>query len=261
MRALNGLSEVGECPFWHDGHWIWVDNFNGTVLRSKGKTTTQESRGAACAIPRRHGAPLIVQSTQIDGHAAPDGTRFNDGKCDQLGRLWIGTTSQTGQAGQGVLFRYDGRDLIRMADGFDVCNGLGWSPDYTFMYFTDTGKRIIYRYDFNAIEGTLGERQTFHHFESGGKPDGLAVDAEGCVWVALWDGGSLIRLSPEGKIIDDIIMPVPRPTSLAFGEGEMLVTSARWGLSDAQRQAAPKSGLSFLMQSPVNGMPVQLFAA
>ncbi len=259
MKALDGIAEVGECPFWYDGRWLWVDNFCGTVFSSDGETTTERAADAVCALPRQSGDPLIITATAIGTHRAPAGTRFNDGKCDALGRLWIGSMSLTGQPGQGALFRYDGNDLMLIAGNFDVSNGLGWSPDYRIMYFTDTGKRVIYRYEFDLATGTLGERSIFHQFGDGGKPDGLAVDAEGGVWVALWDGGCVIRLSSSGVVIDRIVMPVPRPTSLAFGDGQMLVTSARRGLTETQLAGAPQSGRSFLMQAPVAGMPVQSF--
>ena len=259
MRALDGIYEAGECPFWHDGRWIWVDNARGTILTSDGETTEAKNADAVCALPRADGGVLVISTTTIGDFIAPEGTRFNDGKCDGRGRLWVGTMSLTGQPGQGVLFRYDGQ-WNGMASGFDVCNGLGWSPDYRWMYFTDTVPRVIWRYAFDLKTGTLGERTLFHRFAPGiGKPDGLAVDAEGCVWSALWDGWCVVRLSSGGQIIDQIDMPVPRPTSLAFGDGQLLITSARKGLTDAQLAMSPKSGQTFLMHCPVAGMPVAAF--
>ncbi len=252
MKTLGAPCEVGECPVWEADGWLWVDNARGMVCTPHGETAV----GAVCAIPKSDGGLLVVTAHDIAGHAAPSGTRFNDGECDAHGRLWIGTM---GSPGQGVLFCFDGQTLRAVADGFDVGNGLGWSPDYRFMYFTDTGQRLIYRYDFDLEFGTLRDRRVFHHFPDVGKPDGLAVDAEGCVWSALWDGACVVRLSPDGEIIGRLDMPVPRPTSVAFGNGEMLITSARKGLTPAQLIDAPLSGHSFLAPSPVDGMPVQPF--
>lgn len=256
MKTIGAPCEVGECPVWTGSDWLWVDNVRGMVCTPNGESAAD----AVCAVPKSDGGLLVVTAHEVTGHATPAGTRFNDGKCDGLGRLWIGTmAASAGSPGRGVLFCFDGHDLRAAADGFDVCNGLGWSPDHRLMYFTDTGRRVIYRYDFDLAAGMLGDRSVFHHFPDGGKPDGLAVDAEGCVWSALWDGACLVRLSPDGEIIDQIDLPVQRPTSVAFGNGEMLITSARMGLTPAQLTDAPLSGLTFLMPSPLAGMPVAAF--
>jgi len=130
-----------------------------------------------------------------------------------------------------------------MIDDFDICNGIGWSPDERWFYVTDSGPGVIYTYAFDAGGGALGERRTFARIAAAdGVPDGLAVDAEGVVWSVHWDGSAVARHNPDGAVEQ---LPVPRPTRCAFGGAELstlYVTSARAGLSASTLAEAPASG-------------------
>lgn len=272
-EAIDVLCDVGEGPYW-DGaarQWSWVDNAKGLIFLKNGNDihTIDPDVKVVAAVPKASGGWLLAAYDGLydfDEIARPwagsglSGTRYNDGKCDALGRFWVGTMSLTGEAGQGALYRVDdGISLI--AFGFDVCNGLGFSPDNNWFYLTDTGQRVIYRYRFDLKAGTISDREIFFRFPPEmGKPDGLAVDDQGGIWCAMWDGAQLVRLTPGGTVAETVALPVPRPTSLAFGDGDLLVTTARAGLTTAQIEAAPLSGRPLLYPTDLKGAAAHPFA-
>ena len=233
----------------------------------------------SAVVPRARGGFLAALQTglkavdldtgQVTSIASPEsdkpGNRFNDGKCDRRGRFWAGTLAIDTTAGHGSLYRLDpdGRCTL-MDEGFTISNGLGWSPDDRRFYFTDSGARCIYAYDFDIVSGTLANRRTFVALPEGvGSPDGLAVDAEGFVWSAHWDGWCVTRYDPDGRVDRVINVPVPRPTSCAFGGPDLstlYVTSARIRLSAQQLAEAPLSGSVFALRAGVRGLPETPFA-
>jgi sugar lactone lactonase YvrE len=150
-----------------------------------------------------------------------------------------------------------------MERNIGISNGLGWSPDDRLMYFTDTLARTIYVYDFDVDEGVIRNRRVFAQSpDNMGVPDGLAVDSEGFVWSAQWDGWQVIRYSPKGTIDRIVSLPVPRPTSCTFGGPDLstlYVTSARIRLSGSQLAEAPLSGSVFAYESGVRGLPDNIF--
>jgi sugar lactone lactonase YvrE len=189
--------------------------------------------------------------------------RCNDGKADPHGRIWIGTMDDSEQEASGALYRLD-PDLAchRVLSGIMVPNGPTFSPDGRFLYHTDSAVRTIHRYPL-APDGTLGERRFFARFdEAHGYPDGMTTDAEGCLWIAFWDGWCVRRFSPEAELLEEIALPVQRPTSCTFG-GENLdtlyITSARVGLPDTALESQPLAGSLFACEVAVPGMAPTLF--
>ena len=274
ITSLVEPCEVGEGPHWNAKarQWSWVDNATDRLFLRYGDQVTlrQPGVGVVLARPRRAGGWVLAGHDGLydyrNGHTTPrpapglDGTRFNDGACDARGRLWIGTMGLAGTPGRGQLYRVTDT-VTRVDDGFDVCNGIGFSPDNRCLYLVDTVPRIVYRYAFDLEAGRIGDREIFFQFPPGmGKPDGLAVDAEGSVWCAMWDGACLVRLASDGTLAQTLAVPAPRPTSLAFGVGQMLVTTARKGLSEDQLRDFPLSGQPLWLPSPVAGAPVYAFA-
>ena len=266
--------DVGEGPHWDAvaRRWSWVDNVAGRIHTRIGGDLAVIDPGVrvAAAVPKRADGWLLAAWDGLydfDGKVAMarpgpglSDTRFNDGKCDARGRFWVGTMSLTGETGRGALYRV-AEAVTPVAEGFDVCNGLGFSPDDRWLYLVDTVPRIVYRYAFDLAAGRLGAREIFFQFPPGmGKPDGLAIDAQGDIWCAMWDGACLARLKPAGTLAETISLPLPRPTSLAFGDGEMLVTTARKGLNDDQLRDFPLSGRPLWRPSPVAGAPLHAFA-
>jgi L-arabinonolactonase len=191
---------------------------------------------------------------------------FNDGKCDRRGRFWTGTMAKDWSSPIGGLYKVEpSRRITQMDDGIILSNGLGWSPDDCTMYFTDFGRRLIYAYDFDADKGTVGGRRPFIEVpEEAGFPDGMAVDAEGCLWVAHWDGWRVTRYAPDGRVRQVVRMPVQRPTSCAFGGPDLSVlyiTSARMGLSPDALAEMPLAGSVFAMCTDTSGVGEPKFAA
>ncbi|HEU4967937.1 SMP-30/gluconolactonase/LRE family protein [Sphingomonas sp.] len=193
-----------------------------------------------------------------DPEALLHDNRFNDGKLDRAGRFWAGTMDDREEQAQGSLYRLD-PDLSWhvIDDGYMVTNGPAFSPDGRTMYHTDSAKRLIYAFDLDG-DGNAGDRRVFASFrEEHGHPDGMTVDAEGCLWVAFWNGWCLRRLSPDGDVLHMIDMPVERPTSCAFGGASLdrlFVTSARVGLNENALAVQPLAGALFMFDAGVRGI-------
>jgi sugar lactone lactonase YvrE len=172
--------------------------------------------------------------------------------------------SMTGRR-HGSLYRldHDGR-VARMVTGVTVSNGIGWSPDGTLMYYVDTLTGRIDVFDFDEAWGTITNRRTFVTVSHrAGHPDGLVVDVDGGVWLALWAGGAIHRYTPDGKMDLAIPLPVTHPTKCAFGgpDGrDLYITSAWIELTDAERAKQPLAGGVFVCRPGVEGQPTRVFA-
>jgi sugar lactone lactonase YvrE len=179
--------------------------------------------------------------------------------------MWIGSLDMGTAPNRGSLFRID-RDggWQQMDTGFTVSNGLAFSPDDKRLYFADSGRRTVYVYDFDIERGEIAHRRPFVALAEGqGLPDGLTVDAEGYVWVAIWDGWTLIRYDPEGRVALRVPLPVPRPTSCCFGGPDLrtlYITSASVRLPEQALADAPLSGALFACEPGVAGLPETPFA-
>jgi sugar lactone lactonase YvrE len=198
-----------------------------------------------------------------DPEALVTDNRFNDGKVDRAGRFWAGTMDDREEEARGSLYRLDPDLSLRaIDDGYVVTNGPAFSPDGRTMYHTDSSKRLIYAFDVDA-DGIASNRRPFARFRNvHGYPDGMTVDAEGCLWVAFWDGWCVRRLSPGGAVIDIVELPVERPTSCAFGGAaldRLFITSARSGLNENALAVQPLAGALFMMKTNVRGIAERPF--
>ena len=195
----------------------------------------------------------------------PNKNRFNDAKCDALGRYWVATMDDGCVKPTGSLYMIE-RDLTvkKMDSGFIVGNGIDWNIESNIMYFTDSENRTIFSYEYNLKDGSLCNKRIFAKISTEcGYPDGLTVDSEDGVWSAHWDGGCITRYFPNGKIDKIIKLPVPRPTSLTFG-GEnfdkLYVTTASIGISSETMKKFPLSGSIFVIDDiGVKGRPCNVF--
>ncbi len=279
-------SLLGEGPTWspRDSALYWVDILTPSVHcydNQKGvDTEVKVGSMVSVAIPKATGGLLVatpggLMTLDLDSknlsffcHPESDrpGNRYNDGKCDRMGRLWIGTLDMGTAANRGNLFRVDADGTWKKMDsGFTVANGLGWSPDNKRMYFADSPRRTIYVYDFDLLAGTVSNRRPFITLDAGdGTPDGMTVDEDGCLWIAIWDAWRVSRYSPDGQEMLRIKMPIPRPTSCCFGGANLdtlYITSASVRLNEAALAAAPLSGSLFSIRIPgVRGLPETTFA-
>jgi sugar lactone lactonase YvrE len=199
----------------------------------------------------------------------PAKERFNDGKCDPQGRFWVGTIYEPRDAAKATLHCWNGAKLVRRADNATVGNGLAWSPNGRTMYWSDTKAHTIYAFDFEPASGELSGRRVFAQFpvkqdgqsldSYGGRPDGAAVDAEGCYWVAMFEGQRLLRLSPAGELLREVRLPVRCATMPCFGGADLktiYVTTSREKRPAAELMAQPMAGCVLALEVDVPGLPV-----
>ena len=189
--------------------------------------------------------------------------RFNDGKVDRRGRFWAGTMDDREQEARGTLYRLDADLRCTAIDGdYQVTNGPAFSPDGAIMYHNDSARRTLYAFDVDASGAATGRRVLARFDETHGYPDGMTVDAEGCLWIAFWDGWCIRRLSPDGGELQTISLPVARPTSVAFGGqalDRLFITSARVGLDENALAVQPLAGALFMFTPGVRGLPERMF--
>ena len=195
--------------------------------------------------------------------------RFNDGKADPLGRLWVSTIYEPRTAPRAALYRFAAGRIERMAGEATVGNGLAFSPDARTLYWSDTTSHRIHAFDFDLAAGALSRRRVFMQFAPkavgagpvgyGGRPDGAAVDAEGALWVAMFEGQRLVRLSPEGQLLEELPLPVRCPTMPCFGGADLrtlYVTTSREKRPADELAAQPLAGAVLSLRVPVPGLPV-----
>ncbi len=183
--------------------------------------------------------------------------RLNDGKPDPAGRFVVGTLSEPGQSHDEILVRVeaDGETTV-IDDDLTLSNGLAWSPDGTLMYSVDTMSQRIFVRGYDVRTGAVGPRDVFATIDAG-FPDGMTIDDDGCLWVALWGGSKVIRLDPTGRPLGELRLPVPHVSSVAFvgpALDTLLITTAYKGLSGEQRDSAPLSGRLFTARVGATGV-------
>lgn len=274
---------LGEGPRWDEstGTLLWVDIVAQRVHRydpATGIDTSKEVGGpVSLALPRRRGGVVIGLPDGLhllDGRPSTPlarlepggaGTRTNDGACDAAGRLWVGTMALDERSPVAGLYRVDPDLSVTMVlTGTTISNGLGWSPSGGAFYFIDSPTRRVDVFDCDLATGTIEDRRPFATVEvEDAVPDGLAVDAKGCVWVALHGGWGLHRYAPDGQLMGVVGLPVARVTSCCFGGDDLrdlYVTTRRDGLSDAERAGQPLAGALLRLDVGVAGLRTDAFA-
>ena len=192
------------------------------------------------------------------------GTRMNDAACDSHGRFWAGTVADDARPGGGALYRLDRNGQTTMVrDGLTISNGLGWSVDGRTMYLADSGPGVVHAFGFDSDRGTISDERVLMTIDREiGVPDGLTVDAEGDLWVAVFGGGRVQRYSPAGTLREELMVPAEQTTSCAFGGRELkwlYVTTATEHWTDEQRQATPSAGLVYRLDPGTRGKPAAPF--
>lgn len=273
---------LGEGPVWvaREAALYWLDIKGLKIFRldSRGVRTEWPTPFRIGSIAPRKSGGFIAGTEKgiaaIDPEAArfdilfnPEedlpSNRFNDGKLDRQGRFWAGTMDDSEKSATGSLYRID-RDLSCTAvdRGYKVTNGPAFSPDGKRMYHNDSARQVTYVFDLDGEQ--LGERSVFLQFKEGeGYPDGMTVDSEGCLWVALWDGWCVRRYSPAGEWMETVKMPVARPTSCAFGGldlDRLYISSASIGLDETASGMQPNAGGLFMITPGVRGLEEVPFA-
>lgn len=264
----------GEGPVW-DGHLQWVDMFAGDVLtlaadgsverRHVGSVVAalrpRASRGYVYAVERGFAldeGPGTPVRALPELWASPS-VRMNEGGCDPDGRFYCGSMAYDETPGAASLYRLDPDGHVSTVFGdLTISNGLDWSPDGRTAFYVDsaTGRIDVMDYDSG---GELTNRRAFATVESGA-PDGLTVDAEGGVWVAIWGGSAVLRFDPRGTLTETVHLPASRVTACTFGGPDLtdlFITTSREGLDAADEPAA---GAIFRWPAGVRGLPVRRFA-
>lgn len=220
--------------------------------------------GAVAPVAGRPGAWIAAVGTGIallttDGAVewldrpedrTPVAGRMNDGVAEAAGRFWAGSMAYDGAHGSGSLYRTDpGGTVVRVLDGLTIANGPAFTTDGTTMYLADTAASTILRCRVDPVSGDLsGGPETFARLRDGeGGPDGMTVDAEGCLWVAMWGAGAVRRYHPDGRLLHTLGVPAPHPTSVCLhpSDNRVFVTTARYGVK------SPTAASSAVLSIPV----------
>ncbi len=299
--------ELGESPFWHpvERSLYWIDIAGRALLRTRGEIDGSDGAPAVerwpmpsepgCVAPARRGGLVVALRdgvyrthewggalrlmVRFDHDAAT--TRANDGKCDPLGRFWVGTMYEPKDRPLAVLYCLDERAevraplLARMAGDATTANGLAFAPERRTLYWADTPAHAVYAWDWDAAANRLAGRRVFRRFdgkpagwtpEGGmayeGRPDGAALDADGNYWVAMYEGAQLLCLAPSGERIAALALPAQCPTMPCFGGDDLrtlFVTTARADRPAAELQRLPASGAVLSTRVATLGRPVDFF--
>ena len=274
---------LGEGPIWvaRESALYWVDIKGRKIFRlsKQGELSqwptpfrvgsiTPRSRGGFIAGTDQGIAEIDLASGRLNVLFNPEedlpGNRFNDGKVDRSGRFWAGTMDDEERQASGTLFRIE-PDLSWTAvdKNYRVTNGPAFSPDGSRMYHNDSARQVTYVFDMDSA-GNAANRRTFLQFGEGdGYPDGMTVDAGGCLWIAFWDGWCVRRYSPTAELLQTIEMPVSKPTSCAFGGpnlDRLYVSSASIGIDETALAMQPNAGGLFMITRGVQGIAEVPFA-
>jgi sugar lactone lactonase YvrE len=279
--ALDCRCLLGESPIWSPGegalHFIdikgralhrWeVGTGHHTAIaleEDPGSIALVEGGGILIAL--RSGLWLYKgdRPTKLADNPEDQATnRFNDGRTDPAGRFIVGTMNEPRENATASLYRFDRRGLVAIEGGLFVSNGLAFSPDGRTMFHADTKRHTIWTYSYDPETGEATGRRTFATLPEGnGRPDGAAVDAEGCYWAALYEGGRVQRYAPTGELLAEYPVPARCVTMPAFGGNDLrtlYVTTASAGRPAAELEAFPHSGGIFAMRVDVPGRREPLF--
>jgi sugar lactone lactonase YvrE len=273
--------ELGEHPVWDPeiGRAGWVDVFAGELrwLDDDGVERWRFPAPLGAVALRKSGGVVAAAGDGIHFRDAagqtdrepitgflPEGVRFNDAACDPDGNFVFGTTSLRGEPDRGSLYRVgaDG-DVETLASGVTESNGLAWSRDGATLYYVDSGEPVVRRYAYDPQLPPERGADLFTVPDGEGVPDGICIDVDGAVWVGIWEGGAVWRVSPQGEVLEVVETPVSRPTCPAFGGPglvRLFVATAWEGMDESERGAEPWAGNLLAYEPAVPGAPAPAFA-
>ena len=283
---LDARAVHGEGPAWDaaSGRLLWVDMM-GERLHLTTPGTDDEMvdypQPVCVAVPRASGGLALALGDgfwlqdrdgtlhQVLAIPQPDppagAVRMNDGKCDPAGRFWAGSMAYDARAGAGSLYRLDAdgttHEIVR---DVTISNGLAWTPDGATMMFIDTPTQRVDAFDMDPSTGDLSNRRPLVEIPAAaGMPDGMTIDDEGSLWIAMWEGGAVHRYTPDGRLDTVIELPCTNVTSCCFGGAgldELYITTSALGLSDEVHARQPLAGGLFRFRPGVTGPAAVAFA-
>ena len=282
-----GGDQLGECPVWDDraGVLYRVDALAGAVLALDVATGAEHrvdlGLHLGSVVLREDGDGLLVAAedgfrtldvpagrSRLLAAVAADDPRvlMNDGACDPAGRFVAGTMTREAESGRGALYRFDPPDAaVPVLSGLGVSNGLAWDAAGSTLFHIDTLLRRVDLLAYDVHEGTIGGRRSAFDLSGyPGLPDGMAIDAEGCLWVAFWRGGAVRRFTAEGELLEEVAVPVQRTTSCCLGGPDLrdlYVTTARRSIRDAPAGVEELAGAVFRYRVAVPGVPASRWRA
>lgn len=278
--VCSAVNILGESPVWCERtlRLYWVDSrapalhVYDSATHAHKSHSLPETTGSICLC--EDGSLLAAMTSgvfrlSVDGVlgsriATPEpnhpDNRFNDGRCDRAGRFFSGTLNDKQRIPTGALWRLGPKgEFDLLIDDIIVPNSLAFSPDNRCMYMADTYRHLIYAFDYDIAAGAISNRRLFADRNGHtGRPDGSAIDADGCLWNAEYAGSRVVRYTPGGKIDRVIDLAVSQPTCCAFGGAdfdELYITSASQRLTPEQAAAQPLAGNLFVVRPGVKGLP------
>lgn len=283
--VIDSKSELGEGAIWNHktGQLMWINitgkilNFYNPITGNNKEMFTGQLIGTV--VPAESGNFLVALKNGIYWFYPETGTkklivnpeeklpdnRFNDGKCDPAGKFWAGTMSTKGESGKGALYRLSPDSTIqKMVDRVSISNGIVWSLDSKKMYYIDTPTQKVMEYDYNLETGEIGNAKVAVEISKEmGSPDGMTIDSEGNIWVALWGGSAVTCWNPKtGKLIRTIKVPAKNVTSCAFGDEDLetlYITTARIDTNERDLEKFPNAGGVFKSRTGVKGVEAFFF--
>lgn len=276
--ALPVKASLGECPRWDEQnqHLYWVDINRGELHCFNPQTGADEfitfEEEVGCFSLRQQGGFVLGMRSGFyllsawggalefvaDPEIGLDKNRFNDGRCDALGRFIAGSVYPPKDHDGANLWSLNKDGSVKkLVDGLLTSNGVAFSPDNKILYYANTPKHAIYASDYDLESGDIANTRLFHQFPLGqGRPDGAAIDEEGHYWTALYEGGRIARLDPLGQIVEEIEIPARCPTMLAFGDADLktLYVTSTANRPEPELDELPHSGAVFKVRVDVPGL-------
>lgn len=282
--AVNAQAKLAECPRWDERtqtlYFVDIDSFILYAYDTKSKSLAHrkfDEEIGCFSLDEHEGFVAAFRSgvytfEHFNADLKPywlasydqKTTRFNDGRCDAKGRFLAGTMYSPKDAFNGALHQFSQGKETLIDQAAWTSNGLAFSPDNTIMYYSDTPNHVVYQFDYDLESGVATNRRIFIEFPRGnGRPDGASVDSEGNYWSALYQGQRVVKISPQGKILEEYPVPATYPTMVAFGGPDMqtlFVSTCRGAQTEEELKQFPEAGGIFAIETNVKGQIEPRFA-
>lgn len=274
-------ARVGEGPIWDYkfNRLLWIDTQGSVYIYKPGEEKEiKVGKMVGTVVPYTEDTVIVglqdgiyklnLKTEQLTFMAAPEGgiegNKYNDGKCDATGRLWIGTMDNNCAPKKANFFVYDGKEGRKVLDSVTISNGVAWSLDGTKMYYQDTPTLCVSQFDFDEEKGAISNRKEIIRIpDELGTPDGNTLDEEGMLWVANWGAACVTRWNPAtGEMLQKIDVPALNVSALAFGGDnldELYITTSQLWMPEGEEKNYPEAGKLFVVKPGVKGIKCNYF--